>query len=489
MQQVGIATGQRRAAASGIGVAALLLLAVTIGVGSASFGNSALLPVFGTVALLVVVIRPEYGIAIFLSTFLMAYPRWMQGSGYLTLNNVLGGIFAVLLTYKVYRDQDWWFLRVREIQVLLAIVVLYYVSESLNAPDPVRVSLLGASFYTGEGLRIFVNRVAFTLFFINFIRTPGHIRMIFLLGLAFMTITALTGVQTVLTGGGLQGYRAFTGAEDLVAGQAGLIRAAGNPNRLAMFAVLAIGGLWYLIQSMRVPFVRMIGLFTIVMLSLAVFLSASRSGLVGLAICGFLLLAEGGFNVRKIASLILAGVVLAVLVVQFVPERSLERITNIPVPGVEVTDDGGSSVERRSYAWEIAFMLWKENPPLIGVGMGNWPVARFLNDPARLAGAPHNSHLLALIEGGPLALAAFAYLLWCMWRSLTYSLHYISLPGFPLAELGWVVRAARVHLIVFTFFTLVADLYNLVILFLILGISIVVRRQVEQIVQRQSLAY
>lgn len=488
MQQVGTAQ-QRSSALGALGVAALLLLALLVGVGSASYGERALLPVFGAVILLLIIVRPELGIAVFLSTFLMAYPRWMQGSGYLTLNNVLGGIFAVLLTYKVYREQDWWFLRVREIQALLVIIAIYYVSETLNSPDALRASLLGAGFYFAEGLRIFVNRVAFTLFFINFIRTPGHVRMIYMLALAFMTVTALTGVQTVLTGGGLQGYRAFTGAEDLVAGQAGLIRAAGNPNRLAMFAVLAITGIWYLIQSMRVPMVRAVGLTTIVLLALAVFLSASRSGLIGLGICAALLLAEGGFNVRKIASLLLAAGLLSVLVVQFVPERSLERITNIPIAGVETTYEGGTSVERRSYAWEVAYELWRENPPLLGVGMGNWPVARFLSDPARLAGAPHNSHLLALVEGGPIVALLFIFLLWNTWRSLTYSLHYISLPGFPLAELSWVVKSARVSLVVFSFFTVVADLYNLVLLFLLLGISVVVRRQVEQVVQRQSLSY
>ena len=468
---------------------ALLALALFIGVSSASFGGRALLPVFGAVALVIIVARPEYGIAIFLSTFLMAYPKWLQGSGYLTINNVLGGVFAVLLTYKVYREQDWWFIRVPEIQLLALIVAMFYLSETFNAPDALEVSLLGAGFYFAEGLRIFVNRVAFTLFFINFIRTPSHVRMIFLLALGFMMITALTGVQTVLLGGGLRGYRAFTGAEELVAGQAGLIRAAGNPNRLAMFAVIAISGLWFLIQSLRVPFARLIGVVAIVLLSLAVFLAASRSGLIGLALCGFLIVADSGLSVRKLATIVLGGLLLGVLVVQFVPERSLERITNIPVVGSEVSDEGEASIERRSYAWEIAYSLWKENPPLLGVGMGNWSVARFLNDPARSAGAPHNSHLLALIEGGPIVMIAFMLLLWRTYRNLRVSEHYVTMPHFPLAELAWVVKAARISLIVFIFFTLVADLYNLVLLYMLVGFGIVIRRQVEAVVQRESLSY
>jgi len=487
VQQVG--TSHRSPLSGAIGFLGLLGLALLVGVGSASYGAQALIPVFGVVGLALIITRPEYGIAFFLSTFLMAYPKWLQGSGFLTLNNVLGGVFAVLLTYKVYREQDWWFVRVPEIQLLGLIIVMYYLSETFNAPDELQVSLLGAGFYFAEGLRIFINRVAFTLFFVNFIRTPGHIRMIYMLALGFMMITALTGVQTVLLGGGLKGYRAFTGAEELVAGQAGLIRAAGNPNRLAMFAVIAISGLWFLIQSLRAPLVRMAGMLAIVLLSLAVFLAASRSGLLGLAVCGMLIVAEGGLNVRKLATIVLGGLMLAVLVVQFVPERSLERITNIPVIGSEDSGEGEASIERRSYAWEVAYDLWKENPPLIGVGMGNWSVARFLSDPARSAGAPHNSYLLTLIEGGPLVMLAFIVLLWRTWRNLRVAEHYVTIPGFPLANMTWIVKSARVSLLVFAFFTLFADLFNLVILFLLVGIGIVIRRQVEEVVQRQSLSY
>lgn len=487
MQQVG--NTSRLNLRSALGPIGLVALAGFIGVSSAAQGPQALLPIFGIIALAFIVARPEYGIALFLSTFLMAYPAWMQGSGYLTINNVLGGIFAVLLTYNVYREQDWWFLRVREIQLLILIVVLYWVSETINAPDPLQVSLLGAGFYHAEGLRIFVNRFAFTLFFINFIRTPGHVRMIYMLALAFMMVTALSGVQTVLSGGGLKGYRAFTGTEELVAGQAGLIRAAGNPNRLAMFAVMAVTGLWFFMQSFRGTWIRLLGMPALVLLGLAVFLAASRSGLVGLGLAGVLIMADGGISVRKLATVLLAGALLAVLVVQFVPERSLERITNLPLSGEVESDEGDASLERRSYAWEVAYELWKVNPPLLGVGMGNWSVARFINDPGRSAGAPHNSHLLALIEGGPLVLLAFLGLLWRTYRNLRFSEHYVSMPDFPLADLAWIVKATRVTVIVFAFFTLVADLYNLVLLFMFVGFGIVIRRQVEQVLQRQALAY
>ncbi len=72
---------------------------VLIGAAVARLGPTALLAVFGVLLVSIVVARPEYGIALFLSTFLMSYPRWLQGSGYLTLNNALGRLFLLLLIY------------------------------------------------------------------------------------------------------------------------------------------------------------------------------------------------------------------------------------------------------------------------------------------------------------------------------------------------------------------------------------------------------
>ena len=486
MQQVDISEPQSwRGAVPGL---LLILLAGVVGIGSAAWGPKMLLPVFGVIVLGVVVARPEYGVALLMSTFLMAYPTWMQGSGYLTLNNVLGGVLAALLVYTIYRDQNTWFLKVPEIQILLGLILIYFFADTLNSPDPLQVALLGAGFYFAEGLRIFINRVAFTLFFVNYIRTPNHVRMIFMLALAFMMITALTGVQSVLLGGGLKGYRAFTATEELVAGQAGVIRAAGNPNRLAMFAVMAIIGMWFLMQQVRSSGLRFLFVPTIIMLALSVFLAASRSGLLGLIIAGGLIAIDGGFDIRKLLTIAVSGALLVVVALQFVPERNLERILNLPGTEAAESGEGAASLERRANSWEVAFMLWKEHP-VLGVGMGNWAVARFLNDPGRSAGSPHNSYLMALIEGGPIAVLGFATLLLLTWRNIRFAELYVTQPDFPLYDLRWIVKSAKVSLIVFTFFTFVADLWNLVILYMLVGLAITVRRQVELVIRREVYAY
>ncbi len=469
-------------------VLALLLLAASVSIGVVAFGPSVFIPVFLLVFFSFVVTRPEFGVAILLSTFLMAYPAWLQGSGYLTLNNVLGGILLVRLAYQVYRDQDWWFLRCRELQLLLFIVVTYFVSERLNGPDPAKVELLGAGFYFAEGLRLFANRVAFTLFFINYIRTPANVRMIYVLALSFMVVTALTGVQGILLGGGLYGFRATTGVEELVAGQAGLIRAAGNPNRLAMFSILAIAGLWYLMQSMRIPLARLVIVPTLVVLSLAVFMTASRSGLLGLVVCVGAIIIDGGVNARKVFSFGVAAALLLLAVGQFVPERTLERITNIPGTEEARLGEGAASLQRRQYAVEVAFDMFKESP-FVGVGMGNWAVARFLSDPGRFTGSPHNSYLLALTEGGVFCLIGFLVVLWGTWRNLRAAEAYVTARGSPLADLAWIVKASKVSFVVLVFFSMFADLWNLVILFLLIAIGVVLQRIVEEAKRVEESTY
>ncbi|MFQ5664902.1 MAG: O-antigen ligase family protein [Candidatus Binatia bacterium] len=474
------ATGTKQTSGSrGLGpTLALLLLAALIGIGTTVAGALAVLPVFGLLLIVWIVARPEYGIALFLSTFLMNYPKALQGTGFLTINNVLGGIFLVLLAYEVYREEDWWFLRAPEVQILVFIVFAFYLSGRFHAPDSAKLSLLGVQVTTAANLRTFINRVAFVVFFINFIRAPEHIRMIYVLALAFMVVTALTGIQSVLQGGGLYGQRAT----------ARVILAAVNPNRLAMFAILAIAGLWYLAQSLQPVALRFVIIPTIVVLALAVFMTASRGGLLGLGVCALVILIDQRASLTIIFNLALAGVLLMMLVLRFVPAKSLERITNLPGTQAGRTGEGAGSLQRRQYAWRIAIDMARESP-FLGVGMGNWEVARFLRDPTRSTGAPHSSYLLALVEGGAFCLTGFLVLLWRTWRNLRISEDYLSDPAFPLADLLWIVKSAKVSLVVLVFFSIFADLWQLVILFWLVGLGIVIRRMVERTALEEIVAY
>ncbi len=451
-------------------------LAVVGGIGSVFLGGATVVLVLGIFLVAFIIVRPQYGIALFLSTFLMTYPRALQGVGFLTINNVLGLIFIVLLAYRVYRERDWSFLTLPEVQLLGFIVAMYFLSARLNGPDPHTLELLGEQELSAANMRIFVNRVAFTIFFVVFIRTAEHVRMIYLVGLAFMVASALSGVQGVLQGGGLYGYRATT--------EARLVAAAYNPNRLAMLAVFSVAGLWYFRRSLWLPGLRAALILAIGVMGLAVFMTASRSGLLGLAVCFAGILWDEKVSIRALVNWILGAVLVGVLVSQFVPERSLERITNLPGTQQAQLGEGAGSLERRSRTWQIAWELFLDSP-FLGVGMGNWEVARFLKDPARSTAAPHSSYLLALVEGGVFCLAGFLVLLWRTWQNYRYAEAWMTAaPPSPTTDLLWITKAAKISFLSLVFFSLFADLWQFVLLFWLVGISVVLRRLVERDMER-----
>ncbi len=464
----------------GVGPAiAVLVVAALVGVGTIAVGPLVVLPLVGLLGLTLIIARPEYGIALFLSTFLMTYPEALQGSGFLTINNVLGGLFLVLLTYKVYREEDWWFLWRPELHVLAFIVLTYWLSLQIRGPDPDQVSLLGGVEHTAGNFRTFFNRVLFTLFFINFIRAPEHVRMIYVLAIAFMVVSAITGIGAVLTGGGLYGYRAGS-AESVIS-------SAYNPNRLAMFAIIAIGGLWYFMQSLDRPVLRILILPTLVGLALTVIMTASRSGLLGLGVAVIYIIIDQRVSLNTLLTMALGAFLLIIVSFQLVPERTLGRLTTLPGTAAAESGEGSGSLERRQYTWGIAFDVARENP-FLGVGMGNWELARFMKDPTQSTAAPHSSYLLALVEGGIFCLAGFLVLLWQTWRNFRVCDVTMRDPTFPLADLLWIVKSCEVSFFVLVFFSLFADLWQLVILFWLVGLGIVMRRLVEQTAFEQSLA-
>ncbi|HVO22101.1 MAG TPA: O-antigen ligase family protein [Candidatus Margulisiibacteriota bacterium] len=460
--------------ARGFGPAlALAVFGPLIGLTVGFFGPFAFLPVVGLLFVALVLAHPEYGIALFLSTFLMTYPESLQGSGFLTINNVLGVIFLLHMVYKVYQENDWWFLYSPEVQLLAFITLMFFLSDRLNGPDPQLRELLGVVEHGSENMRTFVTRCAFTVFFINFIRTPRHILMIYLLAVAFMVTSSLLSIHDVLQGGGFAGYRAASSS---------VIAAAANPNREAMFSILAIAELYYVTTWIPFRAIWLIVVPTIALMCLCVFLTASRSGLLGLTVCVIAIVIEERFTLKTLLVAALLGAIVGLLVVEFTPEKSFERITNLPFTQGGEEGVGAGSLSRRAYTWEIAADIFRENP-VLGVGIGNWDLARFLKDPTQSIGAPHSSYFLALCEGGVFCLAAFLILLWRCWRNIRFAERFVEDPDFAipeLRELRWVIKSTKTDLLVLVFFSAFADLWQLVIVFWLVSIGIVLKRMFEQ---------
>ena len=144
-------------------------------------------------------------------------------------------------------------------------------------------------------------------------------------------------------------------------------------------------------------------------------------------------------------------------------------------------------MERRAYTWEVAADMFKKNP-VLGVGIGNWDLARFLDDPEHSIGAPHSSYFLALCEGGILTLLGFLVVLWRCWGNIRFAERCIDAPDGPLHDLRWVVKSTKTDFVVLIFFSAFADLWQLVILFWLVGIGIVLRRLYEQALFEQALS-
>jgi hypothetical protein len=450
-----------------IGLAMVALFAV---VADVALGTGAwFFVITGLMLVTLVVTRPEIGIVLFLSTFLVTYPQALQGSGFLTINNMLGLLFLVLLAYRIRARGDWWFLRNREMQLLLFIAVCYAVSEMFNGPESRLAELIGPS-ERNIAARLYLNRVAFVLFFATFIRTPAQMRLVYLLVIAMMVMSALSGLQGGLTSAGLYGSRASSVVQ-------GGIAQAGNPNRVAMYAIICIGALWYLRRQVRgrVGQISLLGL--IVLLAVTVMMTASRSGMLGLFTCVAFIVIEEGVSLRRMLTLGLVGVVTTVLVLQVVPEKNLERLGNLPGSAASAGTVGTGSLERRAYAFEIGYEIARENL-LLGVGAGNWEIVRFMRDPARSTAPPHSSVLLAMAEGGIFCLLSFVALFWYTFQNLSVAQQLLP-PARRVRDLNWIVSGARTGVIAIAVFSVVADLWQSIVLFWLIGLGIVVRRYAE----------
>lgn len=468
MQAVG--TEQRPSPSSAFPAIALLLLATLVAVGMTLIGPLALVPVFGVLFFALVVGRPHYGIALFISTFLLTYPSWLQGAGSLTPNNLLGAVFLVLLSYKMYREQDWWWLGLTELQLLAFIYVAFYLADRFNGPDPRTQAMVGSLLVTrAESPRTFLTRSIFTLLFVNYIRTPKHVVMIYILAIAFMIFTALTGIRSVLHGTALHGFRASSA----------VMLQAGNPNRLAMFSIMPIAALWYWMRWLRHPMYQLVILPVMAVLVLAVFMTGSRSGLLGLSMCGMMIVIRERLRLTQYLAIALAGLLVLILVIQLVPEKTYDRITNLPFTHGGESGEGAGSLQRRAYGWKVAFQMFKRHP-FIGVGIGNYELTRYLTDVTHDTTPPHSSYILAVVEGGLVCLTGFLLLLWRTWANLRFVERHVRDPASPLASVTWVASSAQVNLVVLAFFSMFADLWQYVIIFWLIGISVVLRRLVEQ---------
>lgn len=428
--------------------------------GMEGFGLLALLGALGGA---VILLRPQLGMLVFLSTFFMTYGRLLPTEGRFTPNNLLGLLFAVLLLVKLFQERDLWFLKEKAIQVAGLLVIVMLISSHLaeqrfGNPIP--------QFDLTEPMRRFlVTRFILLIFFVSFIRSYRDVKLVLVTVIAFILIAAVSGLRGAVAG------VEESGREYVRATAEAGIQAAGNANRLAFFAEVAIALLWYYPQEGRSRWLRLLRMAMIPGLAATVLLAASRSGLVNLVLLFGLLVLGERFSVKRQLQTVLVLSLAAYLAVSLVTPAHIERLENL-FPGGSITARGTRSVEGRIETLQIGLREMIAREPLFGIGLGNFMWVHLQISGRRTP--PHNSYLWAAAEGGIPTLLLYLLLFGLTFKNLVQVERKARHPG-----LREVARGLRTSLLVFLSFSFFAEFWHNIIAYVLVGLAIVLRRLQE----------
>jgi O-antigen ligase len=416
-------------------------------------------------------VRPVVGLAIMTTAYLLAaYPTIFQALGLLTVNNLLGLCFVVLLLARTLETRDLSFLVRPQILLLGAIGVLFFlVTLHADAIYPT----LDVSRATGRtGLKIidrtsemsddFTTRLIYLVFIVAFVRTRADLQVLFFT----MVLALFTAVPSALVNWGEGGLnRGFRTAASLTAGS--------NPNRLAMICLVEIACWWFWARARPSTTRTLVSVSAIAASGLVWVATGSRSGVLGAVVLLGLMQTSGRrFRVPSSSLAVALGVGMVVLVT-VAPPLAVQRMFNF-FPESR-SDIGASSIELRESAIDSAMLIIKDHP-LMGVGLGNFrEVARQIYAD-RFFRPPHNSLLWAQAEGGIGTLILYLILFAVTWRDLRRAR--VAAAHDP--ELAALATALRTVFGLFLFFSLFADLWLNPLAYLLIGLTIALRRQSEE---------
>ncbi|MFQ5903587.1 MAG: hypothetical protein ACE5JO_07850, partial [Candidatus Binatia bacterium] len=231
-----------------------------------------------------VIPRPEFGILIVISTMLLTYPDILKGSGLLTINNLLGALFFLLLLVKTFINRDLWFLREKEVKILIFLGLLFLLSTAaaeytvpkLRYPLVQEGRLIRD--FTRPWLQDFFTRgIAFLIFFVNFISSRHHVKYVLLVLLACILVAVPPSLQAYATGVG-EDFRVTASKSAFFSAGVGWIS---NPNRFAFMCLVGISLLFYFAMITRRQGVKLLVVPGIMSLTALIFLAGSRSGFLG----------------------------------------------------------------------------------------------------------------------------------------------------------------------------------------------------------------
>lgn len=468
--------GGRRALRAGTGAGVVwtigALVAVTAGLALATFSGleaTALGLIVAGAVLATVTVQPAIGILMLMANFLVAsYPSPIRGDGLLTINNILGIILSVLLVAQLAQRPDLWFLRIRQLHVFLAIGAVFVLSTIVSSYNFPSLQITAGRFrlldQTGPMTQDFITRLAFLILTLQFLSRKRDLKRavtVMMICLVMIVPSALLGYAS---GNAVAGYRA---AADFSAGT--------NSNRLAFLCLIQIGFWWYFMRAEPSAGRTLLAAGVIASLIFTVFLSASRSGVLGLGMLFYMLTkTRGGVSGGRIQVIAVAIIAMGVLLT-VIPDENLERMQNMNPFATGTHDVGSHSTERRVETVELGWRIFRDYP-LFGIGLGNFrEVARQVYfDP--FWRPPHNSYVWSLSEGGIFCLMLYLALFWFTWRDIQWLQ---ASPAVP-QDLRWIVAALAPCMGLLLFFSAFADIWLSPITYIIIGLVVATRRYVSR---------
>jgi putative inorganic carbon (hco3(-)) transporter len=343
-----------------LGIAALVVGSLILGVLALYVNTTIVLAiVLAGIAGVATLVYPMLGLLAFTFLNFIRPSDWIAGLASLPLAKLVGGgtLVAVLVRYLPNRDFRY---NYRQTWLLLAFAGTLYISVPF-------------SFWVGQSMGIatdFLKTIIFYLICINVVRSVKALKIVMIVTLLCVAVLAYSVIKGYMGG-------AFRAGAEIGAGLFG----DANDVAQVFVTVLPLAVFW----NLRAPFKDLRFWAFVGFLSIAVIVTQSRGGFIGLAGVMFFMLMRGR---NKLIGLVMFAV-LGLGVFAVLPSQFSDRYKST----VNYEDDASSM--GRIYAWKagINMMLTR---PLTGVGIGSFDVA--FGQAYRPAGfysnkwmAPHNT--------------------------------------------------------------------------------------------------
>ena len=419
-------------------------------------------------------VKPVVGISAMSVIYLLdAYPTVLQALGVVSINNLLGLCFGLLLAAHVLEHRDLSFLKNKQV-LIFAVIGVVFILGVIHADTlfPLLQSSRGRGRVidrTDTMTHDYVTRIIFLFFLFVFVRSKRDIAVVFVVFMLSLYAAVPSALINWATGNLNRGFRAQAS-----------VTAGANPNKLAMICLMEVAMWWFWARSRPGNLRRLIAYGACGSSVLVLLVTGSRSGFLGMFALGVLLqTGPRGYRVTpvQIGSLILMGLLLAVTVV---PTETLSRMVALNPDKGEV---GASSNVKREVTVERALEMVRDYP-VFGVGLGNFREVSRQVYADKWFRPPHNSYLWAAAEGGVFVLALYLVLFLVTWRDLKV----VMALAHRDHEIAYIAAALRVVFLLLNFFGLFADLWMNPITYMLIGLIVCMRRYLETLPEVETMA-